>query len=308
MGFKVPNYCLLFPGQGSQYVGMAESFLKDEDFENILGFSLKKLMLFGPSEELMKTCNAQPAILLHSVLAFSFLKKAKPQITFCAGIGHSLGEYSALVCANVLSLEDALKTVFLRGQLMQKAVPKNCGKMAAILGLDPKEIEEALKEFQDENKEDYAKVANFNGPAQTVISGSARGVEKAILKLKALGAKKAIELMVSAPFHCALMKPAQDELLFQIDSLKFNEPTFSIISTSKAKVLNTAFEIKESIKEQITNPVRFTQSIMLAKEKNLIKDGFLEIGPGQVLSKIVKRIDPGILIKNIDKAEDIQNV
>lgn len=297
------NYCLMFPGQGSQYVGMGKSFFASED-----KYSIQDLMLSGPMEELTKTSNAQQAILLHSVLAFWELKKRRPDIKITAALGHSLGEYSALVCAGVLTLEDALSTVKLRGELMQKAVPLGDGAMAAILGLDINIIEKTLRQFADPKSPNYVAIANLNGFAQTVISGKKDGVENAMALLKELGAKRCLLLPVSAPFHSLLMKPAEERLAIYLKDIVFKDPEFPIISTSKPSILNDAVIIKEILLQQITSPVYFASCIELAKEKKVVGDGFLEVGPGQVLSGLVKRINCDTLVKNVDQIEDIANV
>lgn len=297
------GYCLLFPGQGSQYVGMAKSFFTAE-----AAYPIKNLMLNGPIEELTLTYNAQPSILLHSVLAFRELKKQRPHINIKAAIGHSLGEYSALVCAEVMSLDDALTAVKLRGELMQKAVPVNQGAMAAILGLDADKIQDALKDHSDPQNPRYVAVANYNSPSQTVISGTKIGVENAMVKLKELGAKRCILLLVSAPFHSLLMKPAQDQLADYLANIKFSEPKFPIISTSNPQVLNDARSIKEILFHQITRPVYFTKAIEMAIELGFGQDGFLELGPGEVLGGLLKKINPSKQVKNIDSIEDIENV
>lgn len=305
---------LLFPGQGSQYVGMGASFFSAptaaclvEEAENALAFSLTSIMLNGSQEELKSTAIAQPAILLHSIAAYSVLRERQALTIGCA-IGHSLGEYSALVAAGVLKFADAIKAVHVRGRLMQEAVPEGQGAMAAVLGMDAQKICELMGELGDENIDDYAAVANFNGPLQTVIAGTKEGIRKASEKLKSAGAKRIIELPVSAPFHCALMKPVQQRMKAVLDGIHFSDAQFPVISNVSAAPEIKGSRIKSLLIEQIANPVRFTECVNTVKERALGSDAFIEIGPKNTLSGIVKKIDSESLIYNVDSIEDLDGL
>jgi [acyl-carrier-protein] S-malonyltransferase len=297
------KFVLLFPGQGSQYVGMAQSFLKDfepifSEAEEALSLPIRNLMFEGPLEKLTETAIAQPAILLHSVIAYNYAKKQELDVSYA--VGHSLGEYSALVAAGVLNLFDALKIVHKRGLLMQEAVPKGHGGMAAVF-MDVAEIEDALKEFSEKDQ-DYVSIANYNGPAQTVIAGTKSGIEKASSKLKSLGAKRIIELSVSAPFHCALMKPVALKMTEVLSGFKFHDAKFPIITNVKAKPESNGEAIKKLLLEQINSPVRFTGCIEFIM-KSLDSRSYLELGPKNILCGLVKKIDCEAKFLNIDKKE-----
>lgn len=304
------HYSLLFPGQGSQYVGMGKSFFENapgalllSEAEDLLSLPLKRIMLEGPAAELTNTAIAQPAILLHSYAAFLYLKQNQ-NIQALSMLGHSLGEYSALVASGALSFADAIKVVHQRGKLMQEAVPAGQGVMAAVLGLEVEKIEEILLEFQDPHSETYVAPSTYNGPAQTVIAGTRLGVERARERLKLAGAKRIIELDVSAPFHCALMKPVQNKLAEILSNINFCDARIPIISNVSAQVETKAFRIKDLLLEQIVRPVRFTQCVNAVINHNLLGRGFIELGPKNTLSGIVKKIDCGISVANIDSLED----
>lgn len=304
------SYALLLPGQGSQYVGMGKSlFLESailfEEAESILAFPLKKIMFEGPIEDLTATAIAQPAILLHSIAALHYIRNHIDFIP-CCGLGHSLGEYSALVAAQVISLSDALRIVHYRGQLMQDAVPKNTGAMLVVLGMDPLAISECLEEFADEKQKNYVAIANYNGPQQTVIAGTVLGVNQAKAKLSLQGAKRLIELNVSAPFHCALMKPVQKKLAEFMSNITFNDPKFPLISNVSAKVEPKADAWRSLLIEQIVKPVRFTEGINIIN-KIYPSSTFIEIGPKNVLSGIVKRMINDAAILNIDSLSEAHN-
>lgn len=300
---------LLFPGQGSQYVGMGKSFLSShgrlfDEAEDTLGFPLKKLMFEGPLDALTETAIAQPAILLHSVICYEFIKE-KHNLGINFGLGHSLGEYSALVAAGVLTLRDALKTVHTRGLLMQQAAPKG-GGMAAVLGMDALSIVDALNEFSSVGDE-YAAVANFNGPAQTVIAGTKVGVAKAAAKLKSLGAKRVIDLPVSAPFHSALMKPVAEKMVEVLSAIDFSDAKFPIISNVSAQKELSGETIKRLLIEQIYSPVRFTDCVQYIMDHASARN-YLELGPKNVLCGLVKKIDENGVLQNIDTYEDGENL
>lgn len=301
------SYALLFPGQGSQYVGMGQSFLKSQAYatilaeaEDSLSLPLKSLMFEGPIDKLTETAIAQPAILLHSIICYYHLIE-NHQLQISSAVGHSLGEYSALVAAGVLSLKDGLKAVHTRGLFMQEAVPKGHGKMAAVLGMDANTIVSALKEFAGS---DYAAVANFNGPEQTVIAGTVTGVLKASDKLKSMGAKRVIELSVSAPFHCALMAPVAEKFSEVLSNITFNDAKFPIVTNVGAVAETKAEVLRNLLLLQIANPVRFTDCINFIKN-HVSYDGYIELGPKTVLCGLVKKIDSKPL-NNLDDLEDLQ--
>jgi len=292
----------VFPGQGSQSVGMGTGFAEEylDQANQVLGFDLKKLCFEGPEEELKKTEITQPAILTISVAAFEKLRTARqssPQAPnselrtkLVAVAGHSLGEYSALVAAGVLTFADAVKLVHLRGKFMQEAVPVGEGAMAAVLGLDPEKLIAVCQEVAG------VWPANFNSPGQIVISGKKLSVEAVGEKLKAAGAKKIIPLAVSAPFHCPLMQPAADKLAVELDKIKFNNATIPVISNVTASPVQDGNEIKKLLIKQVTSPVRWEESI-----KKLITDGvnsFVEVGPGKVLVGLIKKIDGSVEVKS----------
>lgn len=302
------SYALLFPGQGSQYVGMGQELTTRsaqlfDHAEDVLSLPLKKLMLEGPQDELTKTAIAQPAILLHSVAVFTTLQE-QSDVKISAVLGHSLGEYSALVVAGVLSLDDALCAVHTRGQLMQEATPIGFGSMSAVLGLDAATIVDAMSEFADENSPSYASCANFNGPLQTVIAGTNLGIEKASSKLSSLGAKRIIPLPVSAPFHCALMKPAAEKMAMVLAELKFSDARYPVISNVIARNETNGEKIRGLLLQQITQPIRFTECVEYVVNNQLIGDGFLELGPKNALSGMVRKIASAPTF-NIDTAQDI---
>jgi [acyl-carrier-protein] S-malonyltransferase len=304
------QYSLLFPGQGSQYVGMGKSFF-DKNYgarllaqaEEVLGLPLKQLMLLGPKEELTKTAIAQPAILLHSYMAYTCLRE-NYDISPASLVGHSLGEYTALVAGGVITFEDAIRMVHERGRLMQEAVPHDYGAMAAVLGLDAQRIIKILEDFNDLNAEYYAAVANLNGPAQTVIAGTKAGIRHVSEILKKEGAKRIVELEVSAPFHCALMRPVQERMTAVLTPIVFNDTQVPIISNVSANPETKGERIKDLLIEQIASPVRFTECITNLLNKNLDAKGFIELGPKNILSSIVKKIKPEIFIANIDGVDD----
>ncbi len=308
------SYALLFPGQGAQYVGMGAGLFSTtkgallvEQAEDVLKLSLKKLMLDGPAEELMKTVIAQPVILLHSLAAFYFLKDEMEFSISCA-LGHSLGEYSACVATGVFSFEDALKIVHARGKYMQEAVPEGHGAMAAVIGMEPSLISSLLEEFADSQREDYVSCANFNGPLQTVIAGTRLGVSKAAEKLKAMGAKRIIDLVVSAPFHCALMKPVQQKMRDLFTRVVFSDAKYPIISNVTAEPETKSERIRELLIEQIVSPVKFTECISYAIAHDFVGEGFLELGPKNILSGIVKKIDQSLITRNVEVPDDIKEL
>lgn len=282
----------LFPGQGSQYPGMgrelAENFavarMVFETADAALGFAISKLCFEGPAEELQLTANTQPAILTVSVAAAAVLSEKGVHPDFVAG--HSLGEYSALVAAGALSLADAVCLVRKRGQYMQEAVPVGQGAMAAVLGLDGAALEDICREAA---QGEVVSPANLNSPGQVVIAGSAKAVARAVELAKGRGAKRAIMLNVSAPFHCALMKPAQDRLSVDLDATHVDDPKVPLMNNVSAQVVNSASVVREGLKQQVTSPVRWEESIRRLRQEGV--ELFVEVGPGKVLSGLVRQID-----------------
>jgi len=288
----MPKTAFIFPGQGSQYAGMGRALAENyacarevfAEADAALGFSLSKLCFEGPAEELQLTSNTQPAILTVSVAAAAVLRENGIRADFVAG--HSLGEYSALVAAGAISLADAVRLVRKRGQYMQEAVPVGQGAMAAILGLDGTRVDEIARESA---LGEVVSPANFNSPGQIVIAGAAAAVGRAAEMAKARGAKRAILLNVSAPFHCALMKPAQDRLSVDLDATHIENPQVPLVNNVCAQVVTFAAAVREGLKQQVTAPVRWEESIRRLRAEGV--DVFIEVGPGKVLSGLVRQID-----------------
>ena len=282
----------IFPGQGSQAPGMGRELAEKyaaarevfEEADEALGFGLSKLCFEGPAEELQLTENTQPAILATSVAALRAAEsEGLPRPDFVAG--HSLGEYSALVAAGALSLRDAVTVVRKRGRYMQEAVPVGAGAMAAVLGADIETVEAVCKEAAHEGE--ICSAANINSPGQIVIAGSAAAVERALPLLKERGAKRAIPLKVSAPFHCALMLPAQERLAADLDEIEFKDLSVPLVTNVDAAVIRTGAEARASLVRQVSSPVRWRESLEL-----LAREGvglFVEVGPGKVLSGLVRQ-------------------
>ena len=302
----------LFPGQGSQKVGMANDFAASSDavqqrfaaIDAALGTPLSQIMFEGPEEDLKRTENTQPAILTHSVLAFDALMEAgAPQPDVVAG--HSLGEYSALVAAGCLDLKDAAQAVQLRGRLMQNAVPEGVGAMAAVLGLAADEVGRLCEEASGADA-GYAAVANYNGGGQTVIAGEAGTVERLLPQFKEAGAKRALPLPVSAPFHCALMAPVQAPLQEHLSTLSWRAPNRPWVANVDAALHREMSDIIPLLTEQVTAPVRFTQMVRTLIEEGV--DTFVEIGPGKVLTGILKREAKGCKFFNVSHKSDVEAV
>ena len=278
----------LFPGQNSQALGMAKDFYEQsEAAHKVLDLAeatlpgLLQLMWEGPEEALKLTANQQPALVAAAAAAFAAYQEANGVLPSYAA-GHSLGEFSAHVAAGSLSLEHALKLVRMRGEYMQAAVPQGIGAMAAIMKLNPTEVEHVCRETAG-----VVEVANFNSPEQTVISGEAEAVARASERLKALKAR-VIPLKVSAPFHCSLMKPAADKLAAELAKVQFKEPAFKIICNVTADILINPQDAPALLERQVTAPVRWTRSIL--KLKALGVTHFIEFGSGKVLTGLTERI------------------
>jgi [acyl-carrier-protein] S-malonyltransferase len=298
----------VFPGQGAQKVGMGKS-LADQfpivretfgEADAALGEPLSTLCFEGPEERLMLTENTQPAILAMSVAVWRLVQSRGIQAQFAAG--HSLGEYSAHVAAGTLSFSDALKTVRRRGRYMQDAVPVGEGAMAAILGLDAERVTQACTEIAAETGR-IVSAANLNAPGQIVIAGHADAVAKAGERAKALGAKRAIALAVSAPFHCALMKPAEDRLAPELRALAAKDPQIPVVANVDAQPKRTAKDSIEALIRQVSSPVRWEDVV-----KRLIADGaktFVELGPGSVLAGLIKKIDRSASVMSVESPEGL---
>ncbi|MBL7701221.1 MAG: ACP S-malonyltransferase [Ferruginibacter sp.] len=285
-------HAYIFPGQGSQFSGMGKNLydsnpLSKEMFEqanDILGFRISDIMFTGSDEDLKQTNVTQPAVFLHSVIAFKTLADAKPDMV----AGHSLGEFSALVANNVLSFENALKLVSIRATAMQRACEINPSTMAAVLNLPDDKVEEICAEVMKETGE-VVVAANYNCPGQLVISGSIKGIEIACELMKAAGAKRALVLPVGGAFHSPLMLPAKEELAAAIEATSFNEPSCPVYQNVVAKAVTDPAAIKNNLIDQLTGAVRWTQSV-----EAMIADGatnFTESGPGKVLQGLVMKIN-----------------
>ncbi len=298
----------IFPGQGAQYVEMGRDFYDTypaakhifAEADEALGFSISKLCFEGPEEELRLTKYTQPAILTVSIAVYEVLKEKG--MTFAMAAGHSLGEYSALVAAEAMSFKDAVKTVHMRGQYMQEAVPVGEGAMAAVMGMEDEKIIAICEEVEKENL--VVQAVNFNCPGQVVIAGSAKGVEVAAERLKAAGAKRALLLPVSAPFHSTLLKPAAAKLEKFLDTIEFKDAIRPVYSNVTAQPVVKKEEIKELLVKQAASPVLWTN---LTKE--MIKDGagiFVEIGPGKTLCGFAKKIEPGVSAFNVGDLDSLE--
>ncbi len=297
----------LFPGQGSQKVGMVHDLYEKYDSvkalikeaDETLGFSISKMMFEGPDEDLMKTEFTQPAILTASVAVCRVLNDNGLKADIAAG--HSLGEYSALVAAGAMSFADAVHTVHLRGKFMQEAVPLGEGGMAAVIGLDPEKIAEVLKGVSTE--EAPVEAVNFNCPGQTVIAGATKAVEKACAALKEAGARRAVILKVSAPFHSTLMKPAALKLKEVLDKITIHDTVIPVVANVNAKEETKADEIRANLVAQADHPVHWDESIRAMIAGGV--DQTVEVGPGTVLSGFMRKIDRSVPSAH---AEDIVTI
>jgi [acyl-carrier-protein] S-malonyltransferase len=258
-----------------------------ETADDALGFSLSRLCFEGPEDGLVATEIQQPAILTTSIALYRALLEQLPGLAPAYMAGHSLGEYSALVAAGAVSLTDAVRLVHARGRFMQQAVPESAGAMAAVMGTGPEEVAQACREAAESTGE-VVTPANFNSPQQTVIAGAAGAVDAAIARVKELGAKRAVPLKVSAPFHCALMQPAADQLALEMKSISFADASPPVVTNVEAEPNASGSRVASLLERQVTAPVRFTE--MVEKLSSLGVDRFLEVGPGRVLSGLVARI------------------
>jgi [acyl-carrier-protein] S-malonyltransferase len=295
------KHAYVFPGQGSQFSGMGKNLYESnpiakelfEQANEILGFRISDTMFTGTDEDLKQTNVTQPAVFLHSVIAFKIGDNIKPDMV----AGHSLGEFSALVANNTLSFVDALKLVSIRAKAMQKACELNPSTMAAVLALDDAIAEKICAEITAETGE-IVVPANYNCPGQLVISGSVKGIEIACEKMKAAGAKRALVLPVGGAFHSPLMLPAKEELAAAIEATNFNAPSCAVYQNVVAKAVTDATQIKKNLIDQLTGAVRWTQSI-----QNMITDGathFTEVGPGKVLQGLVMKINKEMIVDGVN--------
>ncbi|HWL11987.1 MAG TPA: ACP S-malonyltransferase [Ureibacillus sp.] len=300
----------IFPGQGSQQVGMGQEFIQNSEVskafydkaDEVLEFSLSNLMLNGPAEELTLTYNAQPALLTTGVMVAQKLIDAgvKPDYT----AGHSLGEYSAFVTSGALSFEDAVLTVHKRGLFMNEAVPAGEGAMAAILGLDAESLKTVCDQITSEGN--VVQLANLNCPGQIVISGTKAGVELASVAAKEAGAKRAIPLVVSGPFHSELMRPAANQLQEVIDAIEVKAPHTPIISNVGAELLQEPAAIRSEMIEQVYSPVLWEDDVRKLLELGVTT--FVECGPGKVLSGLVKKVDRSVTTYCVYDEASLQEV
>jgi [acyl-carrier-protein] S-malonyltransferase len=284
---------LLFPGQGSQFVGMgrelaaafAEARQTFEEADDILGFSLSELAWDGPEDRLTATSNAQPAILVHSIAAFRVVHDRLGSVAMAAG--HSLGEFSAYVAAGSLTFADGVRTVRRRGELMQRSGEERPGTMAALLGLDDDAVEDVCRQASAQGGDCVP--ANYNSPGQLVISGDVAAVERAMELAKAAGARRAVRLNVSGAFHSPLMRVAEQGLRVQLEAVDLAAPAFAVVSNVTARQVTDAAEARELLIRQLTAPVRWTASMRSMLDGGVTR--FIEVGPGNVLSGLLRRVE-----------------
>ncbi|MAJ40566.1 ACP S-malonyltransferase [Pseudoalteromonas sp. UBA2102] len=298
---------LLFPGQGSQSVGMLSELLESSDIvkatfneaSSALGYDLAALVLNGPEEELNQTHRTQPALLTASVAIYRHWLAANPDVDVVMA-GHSLGEYSALVCSDVISLGEAVKLVENRGLYMQEAVPAGVGSMAAIIGLGDEQIKTACEESA---QGEVVSPVNYNSPGQVVIAGHKAAVDRASQACKDAGAKRALPLSVSVPSHCELMKPAAEKLANDLAALTFNTPKCDVINNVDVKAQSSADAIKDALVRQLYSPVRWTETVQALVAQGITQS--YEFGPGKVLTGLAKRIDKAMVCGSVNDAAAI---
>lgn len=301
----------IFPGQGSQYVGMGKELygnfsVAKETFEEAndsLGLDIKKICFEDPDGEIGLTINTQPAVLTASIAALRVLDR-EADITPYFVAGHSLGEYSALIAAKSLSFSDAVKIVRQRGRFMQEAVPVGIGAMAAIMGMEEGDLEKVCTEVTEGG--DLVSPANYNSPDQTVISGKTRGVQRAVDLAKGRGAKRAVFLNVSAPFHCSLMKPAMERLATELEKFSFKDIQPPVISNVEADINTSKEEARELLIEQVCSPVKWVQSMRTMLEKGI--DTVIEVGPGKVLSGLMRKTTDKVKRLNIEDIKSLKRL
>lgn len=308
------KFAMVFPGQGSQTVGMLAELSGDypivqETFKQaseVLGYDLWQLVQEGPAEELNKTWQTQPALLTASVAVYRVWQQKYPELKPEVMAGHSLGEYSALVCAGVLDFQDAVKLVELRGKLMQQAVPEGTGAMYAIIGLDNDAIINVCKQAE---QGEVVSAVNFNSPGQVVIAGAKAAVERAAALCKEVGAKRALPLAVSVPSHCALMKPAADQLSVSLESITLKAPVVAVLNNVDVKAETDAVAIRNALVRQLYSPVRWTETVEKMAQNGV--EVLVEVGPGKVLNGLAKRIVDSLQavsvndVKSLDSIEEV---
>jgi [acyl-carrier-protein] S-malonyltransferase len=313
MGTSMPGAVFLFPGQGSQKVGMGRALAERwpearavfDEADAALGFPLSRLCFEGPEAELTLTANAQPAILATSIAALRVLRK-ETDLAPAVVAGHSLGEYSALVAAGALQLADAVRVVHLRGRFMQEAVPAGVGAMAAIVGIAPAEIEAVCADATAPSPGEVCSPANFNGGGQVVIAGHKGAVERACAAAKERGAKMAKMLAVSAPFHCALMRPAAERLDAELARIEIRAAAVPVVGNVEAAPYQEAGRARALLVKQVTAPVRWEESVLYLASQGFT-DG-IEVGAGNVLGGLGKRIAPALVVRAAGEPEAIQNL
>ena len=296
----------VFPGQGSQYVGMGKDLWKNfdqvkrlyEEASETLGYDVKELSFNGPQEELSKTFRTQPCILTASIAAYKVL--SSQGVTAYVMAGHSLGEYSALVAAGVISFKDAVLLTEKRGMFMQEAVPEGQGLMAAIIGLDRQKVDDICLSVET----GYVSPANYNSPGQIVIAGEKQAVEDAMKMAKHAGAKRVLALAVSAPSHCTLMVEASNRLAELLNTLEIKNPEVPIVNNADAMFLTSAERIKTSLVNQLNSPLLWEDSVRNMVETGI--DTFIEVGPGKVLSGLIKRIEPSVKLYNVEDSASLK--
>ena len=308
------KFAMVFPGQGSQTVGMLAELAGDypivqetfKEASEVLGYDLWQLVQEGPAEELNKTWQTQPALLTASVAVYRVWQQKYPALKPEVMAGHSLGEYSALVCAGVLDFQDAVKLVELRGKLMQQAVPEGTGAMYAIIGLDNDAIINACKQAE---QGEVVSAVNFNSPGQVVIAGVKAAVERAAALCKEAGAKRALPLAVSVPSHCALMKPAADQLSVSLESITLKAPVVAVLNNVDVKAETDAVAIRNALVRQLYSPVRWTETVEKMAQNGV--EVLVEVGPGKVLNGLTKRIVDSLQavsvndVKSLDSVEEV---
>jgi [acyl-carrier-protein] S-malonyltransferase len=305
----VSRLAFLFPGQGSQHPGMGSELAREiptcrevfETGDRALDWPLSRLCFEGGEEELALTENTQPAILAVSVAVLKALTERG--IRPAAAAGHSLGEYSAHVAAGTVGFEDALRAVRRRGRFMQEAVPVGAGAMAAVIGLKADRVEAICREVAGD---EVVAAANLNGPVQTVIAGHTAAVDRAVELAQESGARRAVRLAVSAPFHCSLMRSAGEKLRPVLEALDFNDPEIPVYSNADARTVDRGAAARDALVRQVTLPVRWQELIEAMLQDGV--DTFVEVGPGKVLSGLVRRIDRGVRVLRVAEPAEVESV